>query len=376
MRRCGLRFLRPGAIRLSLLLVALGALTAAARLDVQAQSAPTLYALEARAWRSLLYTDDVLVVVEFNLPQQTTVAPTPVSGTPEAWCAWLGDQTGCGTNPVQPDFPTSLLASAAFVTLCDLTGTSTNCLNAGGGLLLSQTRIPRIYYGLAGVYLGPGSGAWGDTSLHMCVESGTLFVTGQSNCTTISWNSEANTQAAQRDEFGQDMRAMLLNIQDLRNLPRNSLVAGNLITSAGRVLATEAFTYAPNIAPTYFQAAAELVVQTPYAVNLTPRALVKALQATATASAWGSFDGAASELFGSSVSGGTLSAILFLAAGFIVALFTFPFFRDIAIALVIIASIGSLNIFVDPLAWEAWVLAVSLWGIFTAWLVVRRAPDA
>lgn len=371
-----LRRIRPAVGLLALILLAGLASGVLSRTAAAQVAAPLLTASDARCWRSILLADDTLCVLQYELPQQTTIAPTPVSGTPEAWCAWLLDRDGCETNPVAPSAPTSLLTGVAYVSLCDLAGGATDCLNGGGGDIIFQDRVPRIWHGLAGVYLNPGAGIWGDADIAMCVESGGTaggaFSPPQSSCTTVVFNSAANTQSAQRDQFGQDVRAMLLNVQNARNLPLNSYVANNLISAAGRILAVEAFLYAPNIAPDYFQAASALAVTTPFSGNLTPSALQLRLDATATATAWGNFDGLGSEILG--ISGGFMATLVFLGLGFVVGGVMFAFTQQIPLALAGITSMSLVGMFVGGPTFSAIAVTTMCFAFLAFWFILRRVP--
>jgi len=268
------------------------------------------------------------------------------------------------------------LTGTAYVTLCDLSSAATNCLNGGGGITLYQDRVPRIWHGLAGVYLNPGSGVWGDADINMCVESGGTaggaFSPPQSSCTPVNFNGEANTQTAQRDQFGDDIRAMLINVQAARNLPLNAYVANNLIGAAGLVLAVEAFLYAPNIAPAYFQAASALAVTTPFSGNLTPSALQLRPDATATATAWGDFDGLGSEILG--VSGGFMATLMFLGLGFIVGGFAFAFTQQIPLALAGITSMSLVGMFVGGPTFSAIAVTTICFSFLAFWFILRRVP--
>src|SRR5574342_57757 len=92
----GCKIWQKKAPNLAALVIALTA-AAIAALAAYAAASPPVQLADARCYRSIQQTDDLLCIGEYQLPQQTTAAPTPVAAA-EAWCLYLQNPVGCDTN--------------------------------------------------------------------------------------------------------------------------------------------------------------------------------------------------------------------------------------------------------------------------------------
>lgn len=345
-----------------------------------AATAPSVDAVDARCWRSLVQTGDALCILRYELPQQTTAYPTPVSGTPEGWCFWLTNQVGCGSNPVNPTAPASLQygTNAAWITVCKLSAGQTGCTGTGTntGTLYAQAKPPRIWHGLAGAYFsttGGGGITWADSTVQMCVESTSDFAPTSQDCSPVSWNGEANTQAAQRSKFASDLKAMLQDLEVKRLVPTNSYVQNNLITAAGRVLSLEAYAYADRIAASAFQAAAAQAVQTPY--SGTPAgALVLATQIAQTQTAANFLNtSAAGAEWG--VSGGFYSTILWIFMGFVAAAAMFKFSGgNVPLTVITLTSVSAIGVFTGGPTLSVIGVVIVIFALLAGWFILTRVP--
>lgn len=347
--------------------------------DASAQTSPTLPAppvniFEAACFRSVVEDDDLLCIERYQLPQQSTPAPTPVAGA-EAWCAELLNQGGCNTNPVVPTAPASLLNGKAFVTLCNLTGTQNGCFSATDpGTLYGQNRAPRISYALGGVYLLPGHNVtWGDPAVHMCIESGTFFSATATACLGVDFNSEPNVKADQRAALEEFLPLVIRTIELQRNLPENTLIINAKVSTSGRVLALEAYPFMDTIAPNAFQAVAQPAVTTPFSATSTPSALQQALAATATAVAFDvSTNEASEELLG--ISGGFWWTLVFALLGLAGMSAAIHFGLPMVIGVWILGWTCLIGVFVNGPSPSVIAVTIVLLAFPAIWFVLRRVP--
>lgn len=224
----------------------------------QAQTAPTLAISEAHAFRNIVQTGDLFILVRYELPISVT------GGMSDAWCAYLEDQTGCDASPALPEAPDTLLDQTASVTFyTDCIGT--NCSAAVGREYADQ--LPRIDHALAGVYFAAGHElTWNTATYGVCIESNAVtFATNEQECLNPQWNAASSDTASQRAELEEQIVVTLRTLETTRNDPELSIVNGsNLITENGRVFALEALGVMAVIIPDVFQAASR-VVATPFA---------------------------------------------------------------------------------------------------------------
>lgn len=260
-----------------------------------AQTSPEVFNAAASCYRSIVQTDDLFCVNRYYLPASLTSAPV----SPESWCQYLADQTGCTGNPPVPESPDSLIVGSAVVNLYD------------SSALVAQVYPPRIGYSIAGIYLPAGHGiTWGDTGVESCVES-LGFTTNETSCTGVLWNLAANTEAAQRTQLGDDMLVYLASLEQVDNqVPVAEYVENNKITTAGHTLAIETLNVLDRLIPGYFQTGAVPVI----GVGFTPGAgLPLQSDINATAAAFKSdLDSAGTEL---GIPGDALGILVFTVFG-------------------------------------------------------------
>lgn len=339
---------------------------------------------EARCYRNISETGDLLCLGRYELDQQTSTG-TPSSA--EAWCQYLQDTTGCTSSPVNPSSPASLQygITSAWVTLCSLAGGQTGC--AGGstsssGTVYKQNQVPRIHHGLAGIYLAGGHGiAWDTSTVNMCIESTDDFDPIDTACSgTVVWNSAANNQGAQRTQLAADLKSMLAALETSRGVPRNSYVQSGKITAAGAVLSREAYAFIERVIPDAFQAAAEQTVLTPY--SGTPAGVV-ILQTRIAATEIPRFmpgaDEAGKDILG--VSGGFLKTLIFMTFGVFAALAVYGLTsmggREPSMAMTVITfgMVTSLGMFVGGPTLSAVMVSIVILALLAGWFILTRAPS-
>ena len=249
--------------------------------SAQAYPAPDVFTNTANCFRNIIQTGDLYCLVRYELPTYTTATPPPAA--PEAWCKELVNTDGCIADPVEPTLETSLITNAAFITLytdCDVAPAY-----CSAGVLQAQVRMPRINHSIGGVYISDASTiTWGDTTVNACVESSDLLFSVQSSdCLPVAWNTAEDNQTDQRDQLGRTLLDELRAVETNRNLPFNSYVANSYLSTGARVLALEALSVMDQIIPTYFQAASDTALITPYATPVGSLALQVSIDATAAA---------------------------------------------------------------------------------------------
>lgn len=352
------------AAGLALLLFVLGIATAKS----QAVPAPSVTLHDTLCYRSILEADDLFCVGRFELPQQSTTTPT----TAEAWCAYLIDNTGCTGENVAPDDPTSLEPDLVFLRLYTDRGGASETIEA-------EAPIPRIWHGLAGIYLGAGySFSWGASTVSMCVETDNAseFSTQSEDCLTPFWTGVANVQATQRIQLGEDMLAFMRKLEIARSVAANSYVLKRRITTAGAVFAREVYSFMGTIIPDYFQAASVQTVTTPFVPNTTPHALQTRLDATATAVQWSNrLANAGAGIFG--LSGGAFATYLFMGAvGIGLTVILFPVVGNFPVALTLGMGGGVFTgVFVRGPTIDVIAVSLVMLAIPAGWFWLRRAPN-
>lgn len=362
--------------------------------NVEAQTAPTVSVGDARCWRSLLQTDDLLCIGRYNLPQQTTAIPAPVAAA-EAWCQYLQNQAGCTSTAgaVVPSEPTSLQYAvlSAWFTLCSLDVGEIGCtghyLSTTSTTLYSQDQVPRISHGLIGHYFEPGHGiAWGHGSapfVNACIEPTSDFsTTSTPACTRVNFVNNTNTQAAQRGQLEDDIVAMIVDVQAQRGLPRNTYTTRGKINAAGRVIALEAYPYLDSIACPAFQTCGQQAVLTPY--SGTPAGVVvleTRIAGTATAQPFGQRAERAGQEWG--ISGGFWTTVIFMGLGLIAATGVFRFIGDtesgtkdaLPLAVITFISVTYLGIFLGGPSLSVVIVSTVIMATAAGWFVLSKIPS-
>lgn len=359
----------------------------------QEQTAPSVAMNLAYAWRSILQTDDLLIVAHYELPQQDLTAypiPTPVT-TSSAWCTYIADQGGCTSSAgaVDPTDPTSLQygTQSAWFTVCENTTAQTGCTGEftnASGTLYSQDRAPRIGDGLAGHYFSPGHGiTWNSTAVKACIEpSSDWSTTSTPACTGVTFNGKANTQTAQRAQMQTELVALLVNVQTARGLVANSYTTGSYINAAGRVLVLEAYPYMDQVIPDAFQAAAKQAVRTPY--TGTPAgvvALETRIAQTATANGFVTKAGRAGAEWG--ISGGFWTTLIFMFIGGCAAFAVRKWATSTdggdskdanVLAVIAFGAITFLGIFAGGPSLSVVFVTIVILAIPAGWFILSRSP--
>ena len=359
----------------------------------QSQTAPSVEVKLAYAWRSILQTDDLLIIAHYELPQQDTTIypiPTPVT-TSSAWCTYIANQGGCTSSAgaVVPTDPTSLQygTQSAWFTTCSNTIGQTGCTGEftnAGGTLYSQDRAPRIGDGLAGHYFSPGHGiTWNSTAVKACIEpSSDWSTTSTPACATVTFNSAANNETAQRSKMQTELVALLVNVQTERGLPANSYTTGSYINAAGRVLVLESYPYMDQIIPDAFQAAAKQAVRTPY--SGTPAgavALETRIAQTAVANPFVVKSGRAGAQWG--ISGGFWTTLIFMFIGGCAAFAVRKWATSTdggdskdanVLAVITFGAITFLGIFAGCASLSVVIVTIVILAIPAGWFILSRSP--
>lgn len=361
---------------------ALGGLVSAFLLAVlvpasaQAQTAPAVGAFRSDCVRNIRLDGDLLCLLHYNLPQQTTAIPTPVAAA-EAWCARLRNQTGCAANPVAPDEPTSIISGDAWVTLCYLTGSQDGCFSAPSpGTLIDQTPAPRINYALGGIYLTAGHGvAWDDTTVNMCIEPGTGFTSPVPACVPVDFNDEASDTESQRDELAVVLVQLMRDITQRRQIAKTTFVTSRgKITPTGAELAVEAYPDMVAVAPDAFAVVTKQAVTETFATApANASALQQAIYLTATAVAWGDGVRAGGEA-ALGISGTFSWTLVFLTFGLIAAFFTLAATQDFAMGVAAFGLFLLPGSLVGGPTVSALVVAIICLSFPAAWFVVAKVP--
>ncbi len=207
----------------------------------RAAAAPDLTALDGLCFENLVQDGDQFCALRFDLPVSDG---TPSTST--AWCAELEDQTGCDADPAAPTDPFSLPRGTAWVTF----------YTADRALLQEQVIVPRIGFGLGGVYFSPGHGlTFNDATAEICVETAGVptFDAVVISCIPPSWNG-GDDQDAARASLEVQIVSQMVTLESERLLPRGALVNGvGKITITGRPFALEALNTMDRIIPDAFQ---------------------------------------------------------------------------------------------------------------------------
>lgn len=215
---------------------------------VQAAPAPALVALEGLAFRNIVATGDMYVMLRFEMPLSDG---TPSTST--AWCAELDNETGCTANPPAPDDPFSLPRGNAWVAY----------YTASRAFIHEQVIPPRVGFGLVGIYFAPGHGlTWQDTTAELCIQSASAptYDAVVISCAALSWNGGATTAAA-ITSLQSNLVQQVTTLESERQLPPRSLVNGaSKITYLGRPFALEALNVMDRIVPDAFQTGSGVVL--------------------------------------------------------------------------------------------------------------------
>ncbi len=337
-----------------------------------AVAATDVFAYEAYAFRSIVATDDLFIVMRYELPIST------VDTTTDAWCLELNDSTGCDADPAAPTDPTSLVRGVASATIYEN--------GYGTAAPTEQVTLNRIGHALAGIYIDagnpitdPDTGTWGTSGVtEVCIESSTTLYTSPTHeCTFPVWSAAANTQIDQRDSLAVLMAGPsgpMVNLESARLEPDNTYINGiNLITPTGSVFALEAFSFMDRIIPSAFQLGASDSVVTAIATPSSESAIQQSIDATAVASGiTQDIENVAQQYIGTS--GPTLAIAGIFLGSVVLGGMMWSFTKSQPLAI-----LG----FLSPLTWGMWLRAPTFAVIATmivvfatlgTWYFIRKAP--
>ncbi len=328
-------------------------------------AAVDVFAYEAYAFRSIVATDDLFIVMRYELPISTAVS------TNDAWCAELNDADACDGDPAAPTDPTSLVRGSAFATLYS---------DGYGGTLVEQVTLTRIDHALTGIYVDAGhSITFGNAVTQVCIESSTtLFTSPTVECLSLVWSAATNTEQGQRDDLAAVMAGPtgpMVNLQSARLQSANTYISGvNLITPAGQVFALEAMSFMDRIIPNAFQLSAGPSITTAIATPSSDSDIQQMLDATAVASGiTQDLENVGQQYLGLSGATTALTATLVVAFGLGGLMWSLT--KSPALAI-----LGTLT----PLTWAMWVRAptfaviaamIAVFATLGTWYFIRKAPQ-
>ena len=336
-------------------------------------TAPTLTADEATCFQGIIDEGDLFCLLRYELPVELSPVPGSPPAAPEAWCAELTSaQDGCTADPVVPDDNSALIFDTAFVALYS----NTNYLLPGGPVLEYEERVPRIGYGLGGIYLSPGNAVtWGDSTTEACVQSSSTLYTSQSqSCIPVLWNVAAADQQSQRDQLGLDLVAALRAIEALESKPVDTYVTNNRVTAEGRYLAVEAFSNITSVIPGTFQAGAVPSISTSFATPTAPLALQDQLDTAAGSSDLPTAFGNLGTILGG-WSAGAMGTILFIFFGLAVFVYVQRYTQEFVMPTAALMTVLMVGVYVRAPS----ISAMAVLGVILAFtggmFVLRKMPQ-
>ena len=180
---------------------------------------PTLVLYESHAFRHVIESNDLLVLVRYKLPkadwQNTTYMDNPTCENAKD----LSDDCWVSLKP----------------------GVALQTLYAGSGELWSVRNLPRIENGISAVYLPPGhSVPWGDTAVRSCLDGPSNITPKPQVCASLLWHASA-TVADTPEVIRPVLVQMVLNLEVEAKRPRNTYVNIDKITEQGMIFPREAF---------------------------------------------------------------------------------------------------------------------------------------
>ena len=220
---------------------------------------------QAQAYRHVVQTDDLLILVRFELPTDDWSNSTYVTNTS---CA--------DANDFSDLCYTSLRSGAAIQTLYS------GAHEARGVALAGFRSLPRIGQGLSALYLNPGHGlTWANATYETCVEgSSSLFSPIPHSCLTLQWCPDCADPDTTPIRLDLDLVQMMLNLEEELDQPQNLFVNIDKITQTGIIFPREAFPSMRSVVPGAFFTGVSSAFND-FRPTLTP----SSLQATAAAAA-------------------------------------------------------------------------------------------
>lgn len=224
---------------------------------------PVIHVSEAHAFRNVLESDDLLVIIRYELPVSDWRSAT-----------YMYDHTCDDEDDYSDNCWISLYRGVAQHILYDgpqATGVARALQTPG-----------RVGHGLSGLYLEAGHGlTWGDSTYETCLEGDALtFTPVPYECSTLSWHTSA-TVADTPGVMDDYLIQMGLNLEEQFPRPVNTFVDGGKITNTGDVFFREAFTYIMSTVPDAFWTSVTRGTTTDVAGTPTPSALSSAIDTDA-----------------------------------------------------------------------------------------------
>ncbi len=329
-----------------------------------AVAATPVFAYEAYAFRSIVATDDLFIVIRYELPVST------LASTTDAWCLELNDSDGCDADPASPTDPTSLVPGAAIASL----------YSAGyGGVPTDQVALNRIDHALTGIYVDAGhSITFGNPTTQVCIESSTTYTSPTYDCVYPVWSAAANTELDQRNDLSALMSGPtgpMIALESARLQSDNTYVNGvNLITPAGQIFALEALSFMDRIIPDAFQLGAGSSITAAIATPASDSKIQISIDATAEASGLTQdLENVGQQYLGLSGPTTALGGTILAALAYGGLLFALTKSQPLAV-------FG----FLTPFTWAMWMRAptfsviaamITVFATLGAWYFIRKAPQ-
>jgi len=318
-----------------------------------AQASPPTTLAEAYAFRHVVETDDLLVVVRFDLPvgtwQDAAYMLNPTCESDES-----------DFQDIEAPCYTSLQEGNAFQKLY---GTS-----QAAGLLRAIKDLPRVGPGISAVYLPAGHDiTWGNAETQTCIEVGSSLATTPS-CSTLQWNDTASivTFGGTAQPF---ISALTLTAQTVMDQRQGRFVINGKVTEIGIIFWRESFPAILALSPVSFM----IGTDNPFVDLVTPTPPAGALDSTITtaAEATALYTGVSSvgqEYLG--FSGRFLGTLISLLLMGIVGIFIFRYTDDVRLALLGTFFPAAFGVYLSwiPLQW-AFAFVALTFTIGISWII-------
>lgn len=332
-----------------------------------AHTNPNLNLNQALAFRHVVETDDLLVLIWYELPKAEW--RTPAAGMAGAHMVvtscLAADQTAIkDTSDWANDCWTSLNEAIVVQTLWDGAGGTSN--------LKSLRALPRVGHGLSAVYLKAGHGlTWNTTTFQTCIEgSASTWTTVPRTCLNLNWQDSASLTATPA-VIEPWLVQLMLNLQQSNALPKNTFVSGAKITQTGTIFPREAFPVIMSIVPGAFFVGIAQAFQDFSPSTATPLSSSISTEAQAS-TVWKSVNSVRAEYLGVSVR--TFGAIGFMLAALAVAIGAMMTMGNPAMAAFLGAMVVAVGVFMDLVPLAAVFVALAVMVVLGGAWLFRRVP--
>lgn len=343
------------AFRLFSVMALVGTLILAIAIRPAFAANPTISIHEAHAFEHVLETDDLLILVRYELPT-------------DDWRSadYMVDHTCDDVDDLDDNCWNSLETGMVLHTLYDD--------DRDTGMLSGVRTISRIGHSLSGIYLEAGHGlTWDDTSYETCVEgSSTTFSPVPNACFTLFWHSSddlASTSAVIEPYLVQ----MALNIEEEFPKTPTTFVNMDKITDEGVRFAREAFPAIMSVVPGAFFAGVDHAFDD-FGPDATPTDLESGIETAAQASSvWQSAEDVAGEYFGMSV--GTWGSVLTLLVAGVVVAAGARITGSAAMGVLVGSTVVGTGLFMDFLPIEPLWVVVAVMLVLGGSVIFARFPS-